>query len=160
MHGQPSPLFISTTSGLGLQLATARIHGKMPRLPWNRLWYMPHSNAQSEILLVNSIEALVPDKDEFVIVACDGIWDVASSKQCADFVQQLLVEGESDLGIICEEALDTCLERNSKDNMTILVVGLPGMKTANGAMQFQNALVGRRAYRLRQSDRTSPGDCS
>ncbi|CAB9499514.1 linked kinase-associated serine/threonine phosphatase 2C [Seminavis robusta] len=90
------------------------------------------------------------EEDEFMILACDGIWDVASSKQCSDFVQQLLVEGESDLGVICEEALDTCLERNSKDNMTILIVGLPGMKTANSAVQFQNALVGRRAHRMRQ----------
>jgi serine/threonine protein phosphatase PrpC len=90
------------------------------------------------------------EEDEFIILACDGIWDVASSKQCSDFVQQLLLEGESDLGVICEEALDTCLERNSKDNMTILVVGLPAMTTPSGAIQFQNALVGRRAYRLRQ----------
>ena len=87
------------------------------------------------------------EEDEFVILACDGIWDVATSKQCADFVQQLLLEGESDLGVICEEALDTCLERNSKDNMTILVVGLPGMKKASGAMRLQNALWGRRATR-------------
>ena len=87
------------------------------------------------------------EEDEFIILACDGIWDVASSKQCSDFVQQLLVEGESDLGIICEEALDTCLERNSKDNMTILIVGLPGMKMASSAVQLQNVVFGRRAMR-------------
>lgn len=87
------------------------------------------------------------EEDEFVILACDGIWDVASSKQCSDFVQQLLLQGESDLGVICEEALDTCLERNSKDNMTILIVGLPGMKTPNSAVKLQNALWGRRAIR-------------
>lgn len=86
-------------------------------------------------------------QDEFIILACDGIWDVASSKQCSDFVQQLLSEGESDLGVICEEALDTCLERNSKDNMTILLVGLPGMKSANSATKLQNAVWGRRAVR-------------
>jgi serine/threonine protein phosphatase PrpC len=87
------------------------------------------------------------EKDEFIILACDGIWDVASSKQCSDFVQQLLVEGESDLGIICEEALDTCLERNSKDNMTILIVGLPGMQKPNSAVKLQNAVLGRKALR-------------
>ena len=87
------------------------------------------------------------EQDEFIVLACDGIWDVASSKQCADFVQQLLFEGETDLGIICEEALDTCLERNSKDNMTIVVVGLHGMRTANSAVKIQNAVWGRRAAR-------------
>jgi len=87
------------------------------------------------------------EEDEFIILACDGIWDVASSKQCSDFVQTLLLEGESDLGVICEEALDTCLERNSKDNMTILIVGLPGMKMASSSLQIQNAMFGRRAMR-------------
>jgi serine/threonine protein phosphatase PrpC len=87
------------------------------------------------------------EQDEFIVLACDGIWDVASSKQCADFVQQLLSEGETDLGIICEEALDTCLERNSKDNMTILVVGMPGMRTSNSAAKIQNVVWGRRAAR-------------
>jgi len=85
------------------------------------------------------------EEDEFIILACDGIWDVATSKQCADLVQQLTMEGESDLGVICEEALDTCLKRNSKDNMTILLVGLPGMKQASSALRLQNAIWGRKA---------------
>lgn len=99
--------------------------------------------ANPDIVLYPRSEA----EDEFIVLACDGIWDVASSKQCADFVQQLLYEGETDLGIICEEALDTCLGRNSKDNMTILLVGLPGMRTANSAVKIQNAMWGRRAAR-------------
>ena len=62
-------------------------------------------------------------------------------------MQQLLQEGESDLGVICEEALDTCLERNSKDNMTMLIVGLPGIKTASSSTRIHNAFWGRRAMR-------------
>lgn len=108
-------------------------------LPTNKQKVIPHPDF---VVYPRSSE-----EDEFIILACDGIWDVASSKQCSDFVQQLLLEGESDLGVICEEALDTCLERNSKDNMTILVVGLPGMKTANSAVKLQNAMWGRRAAR-------------
>jgi serine/threonine protein phosphatase PrpC len=66
--------------------------------------------------------------DEFVVMACDGVWDVATSEDCANYVQTLLSAGEINLSHICEEALDTCLERNSRDNMTILIVGFPGMK--------------------------------
>ncbi|EEC45082.1 predicted protein, partial [Phaeodactylum tricornutum CCAP 1055/1] len=62
--------------------------------------------------------------DEFILLACDGVWDVASNTQCADIVQKLLTEGETDLGNICEEALDTCLDRHSGDNMTVMLVGL------------------------------------
>ncbi|OEU19417.1 protein serine/threonine phosphatase 2C, partial [Fragilariopsis cylindrus CCMP1102] len=60
--------------------------------------------------------------DEFMVLACDGIWDVASNEQCGSFVQSLLDEGESDLGLICEESIDTCLDKNSRDNMTIAMV--------------------------------------
>ena len=37
-------------------------------------------------------------------------------------------DGETDIGLICEECLDTCLDRNSRDNMTVCVVGFTGMK--------------------------------
>jgi serine/threonine protein phosphatase PrpC len=86
--------------------------------------------------------------DEFIILACDGIWDVASNKQCTEFVQSLLSEGETDLGNICEEALDTCLDRNSRDNMTMMLIGLPALKanTSNSAV-FNNVLWGHRSAR-------------
>lgn len=66
-------------------------------------------------------------KDEFIVLACDGIFDVASNAMCADFVQSMLGEGVLDLGRICEEALDACLQHNSRDNMTLMLVGLPGL---------------------------------
>ena len=86
--------------------------------------------------------------DEFIIIACDGIWDVASNKQCTEFVQSLLSEGETDLGNICEEALDTCLDRNSRDNMTMMLIGLPAMKadTSSSAV-VNNVLWGHRSAR-------------
>lgn len=66
--------------------------------------------------------------DEFIILACDGVWDVATNNECSEFIQSLLALGETSLTSICEEAIDTCLERNSRDNITLLMVGLPGMK--------------------------------
>ena len=44
-------------------------------------------------------------EDEFMVIACDGIWDVATNEQCSTFVQELLNEGETDIGLICEEAM-------------------------------------------------------
>ena len=41
--------------------------------------------------------------DEFVIVACDGIWDVQSNYDAVQTVGELFKEGENDLGLICEE---------------------------------------------------------
>lgn len=86
--------------------------------------------------------------DEFVVIACDGIWDVATNKECSDYIQSLLSSGETDLGTICEEALDTCLERNSRDNMTIAIIGLAAMKADRSSRAaVANAVWGQRTVR-------------
>mmetsp|Transcript_11856 Transcript_11856/g.17785 ORF Transcript_11856/g.17785 Transcript_11856/m.17785 type:complete len:396 (+) Transcript_11856:46-1233(+) len=69
-------------------------------------------------------------KDQFLVLACDGIWDVMENQDCAEVVQSFMDEGQNDLGQLCEDMLDTCLRRNSKDNMTICVVSLPACSMA------------------------------
>jgi serine/threonine protein phosphatase PrpC len=89
--------------------------------------------------------------DEFIVLACDGVWDVANNDMCSDFIQDLLHEGEVDLGNICEEALDTCLELKSRDNMTIMLIGLPALKgDFSSRARFHNALWGPRRTRQYQ----------
>lgn len=69
------------------------------------------------------------DEDEFVIVACDGIWDVVTSQQSIDFVRRAIAD-RVELPVICEKLIDRCLAPDSDwggvgcDNMTILVVAL------------------------------------
>jgi serine/threonine protein phosphatase PrpC len=70
--------------------------------------------------------------DEFIILACDGIWDVLSCWQCSDLVQTILDEGETDLGLVVEEVLDVCLEKQSKDNMSALLVAFPNLRVGTG----------------------------
>ena len=55
-----------------------------------------------------------PDQDEFIIVACDGIWDVQTNQECVREVQTMFEEGEPDLGLVCEEV------------RLLLLPGLPG----------------------------------
>jgi hypothetical protein len=62
-------------------------------------------------------------------------------------IQELLDEGETDLGLICEEILDTCLEKNSRDNMTIVMVALPGIKMSREMLKSSNVVWTRRAAR-------------
>lgn len=69
------------------------------------------------------------DKDQFLVLGCDGIWDVMGNQDCAEMIKKMMDEGEDDLGKICEKMLDICLNRNSKDNMTLCVVTLPGCYT-------------------------------
>ncbi len=94
-------------------------------------------------------------RDEFLILACDGIWDVATNQECAQFVDGLLEEGEADLGLICEEAIDACLEKNSRDNMTISVITFDAAKRAQG-MSGNNVVWKRRTARqARQFERSA-----
>jgi serine/threonine protein phosphatase PrpC len=68
-----------------------------------------------------------PNKDEFVVLACDGIWDRLTNKDCSDLVRSLIYnDSEMDVGLICEEIIDTALELDSRDNMTCCVVLFPG----------------------------------
>lgn len=63
---------------------------------------------------------------EFVVVACDGIWDVMSNQEVVDFVRRRISE-KMKLETICEALLDHCLAPDCRmggvgcDNMTAIV---------------------------------------
>ncbi|CEP08787.1 hypothetical protein [Parasitella parasitica] len=73
------------------------------------------------------IEHLLTDHDEFVVLACDGIWDCLSNQQVIDFVRYKLCEHKS-LGPISEELMHYCLAEKGNisgigcDNMTVIIV--------------------------------------
>jgi serine/threonine protein phosphatase PrpC len=103
---------------------------------------------------VHSLQVIVEkrdlEKDEFVVLACDGIWDVMSSQAVVDKVRDLLMNGRPpaptpppqvqhpngaavappqpqekrpwDLGAVCEELIDHCLALGSRDNMSVVLV--------------------------------------
>jgi len=70
---------------------------------------------------------LAPE-DEFLVLACDGIWDVMTSQEVVDFVSQRLPSAKS-LSPLCGEILDHCLSPSTRqqegcDNMSIIIVQL------------------------------------
>lgn len=67
-------------------------------------------------------------QDEFMVIACDGIWDVKSNAQVCDFVRRGLSK-KRELGLIIEDLLNDCITANPKetcglgaDNMTCIIV--------------------------------------
>ncbi|XP_034463706.1 protein phosphatase 1B isoform X1 [Hippoglossus hippoglossus] len=64
------------------------------------------------------------EQDQFVVLACDGIWDVMTNEELCDFVKSRL-EVSDDLERVCNEVVDTCLHKGSRDNMSVVLVCLP-----------------------------------
>lgn len=60
-------------------------------------------------------------EDEFLILACDGIWDVMDNLELCEFIQYKL-KLEQNLEDICSSVLDVCLHKGSRDNMSIIIV--------------------------------------
>jgi len=66
------------------------------------------------------------DSDDVLILACDGVWDVMSSQDCVELVREILLGGETDMKLVAEEVVDTALNKGSRDNISAVVVILPG----------------------------------
>lgn len=45
----------------------------------------------------------VTAEDEFMILACDGIWNSMSSEEVVEFVRERIVNGDTKISAICEE---------------------------------------------------------
>ncbi|XP_065220968.1 protein phosphatase 1B-like [Planococcus citri] len=68
------------------------------------------------------------DKDEFLVLACDGVWDVMSNEDICNFIRSRLLITD-DLEAITNQVVDTCLYKDSRDNMSIVLVTFPGAPT-------------------------------
>ena len=62
--------------------------------------------------------------DQFIIIACDGVWDVVTEQDACYLVSEMLGEGK-DVEDVCRKFLDYCLLANSKDNMTVVICVFP-----------------------------------
>ena len=71
------------------------------------------------------VEQLLPG-DEFLVLACDGIWDVMTSQQVVDFVRERLGLGHAP-SAVCAALCDACMAPNTGgmglgcDNMSVVL---------------------------------------
>lgn len=61
------------------------------------------------------------EEDEFLIMGCDGIWDVFRSQNAVDFARRRLQEHNDPL-TCCKDLVDEALKRKSSDNLAVVVV--------------------------------------
>ncbi|RKP40451.1 phosphatase 2C-like domain-containing protein, partial [Dimargaris cristalligena] len=90
-----------------------------------------HLPAEQQIVTADPeiLRHTIADNDEFIVVACDGIWDCLSSQQVVTYVRKHLAQGEN-LAQICENMMDSCLAPALDntgigcDNMTVVIAAL------------------------------------
>lgn len=98
-------------------------------------FYKRNENLPPEEQMISAlpdVKVLTLNEDhEFMVVACDGIWNVMSSQDVVDFVNERLKAKGSDtkpLSAVVEELLDNCLAPDTSgdgtgcDNMTCMIV--------------------------------------
>jgi protein phosphatase 1G len=94
----------------------------------------PNKSAEQQIVTalpdVRSV-ALRDDQDEFVVLACDGIFDVLDNQAVIDFVRPMLMTGRS-AGATCEALMHECLAPQAPgigcDNMTVVIATFPALQ--------------------------------
>jgi len=64
------------------------------------------------------------DSDQFLVLACDGVWDVMSNEDICNFIIHRM-KVHDNLETICNEVIDTCLYKGSRDNMSIIIIAFP-----------------------------------
>lgn len=64
------------------------------------------------------------EDDEFLVLACDGVWDVMSNEDICSFIGSRLLLTD-DLESITSQVVDTCFYKDSRDNMSIVLVTFP-----------------------------------
>ena len=95
-------------------------------LDFKRNTELPHTE-QMVVATPDITDFELQDGDEFLILACDGIWDVLSNQEAVDFVRKRIKQGQA-LKSICEAMCDFCLAPDLKgmcrgaDNMSVIIV--------------------------------------
>lgn len=92
-------------------LAVARAFGDL-----DLKQYVP---ADPEILTHKIVPA-----DEFLILGCDGVWDVLNNQEAVDIVKTSLTETGGDLNVAAKKLIDEAFAKGSRDNISAIVVKL------------------------------------
>jgi serine/threonine protein phosphatase PrpC len=63
----------------------------------------------------------ISDKTEFLVLACDGLWDVLSNATVANFVRKKLLKGKTPQKV-CANLVKYAYTKGSKDNISAVVI--------------------------------------
>ncbi|KAM6432736.1 protein phosphatase 1G [Rhynochetos jubatus] len=100
-------------------------------------FYKRNKNLPPEEQMISALPDIkvltINDDHDFMVIACDGIWNVMSSQEVVDFIQGKITQEDENgvprpLSSIVEELLDQCLAPDTSgdgtgcDNMTCIII--------------------------------------
>lgn len=81
--------------------------------------YEPHVISDPEIMTHKRT-----NQDQFLILACDGVWDVMSNTQATDFVSNHLITKKSSPQQAAKALINDAYSKGSTDNISAIVIDL------------------------------------
>jgi len=81
--------------------------------------------------------------DHYLVLACDGIWDVMENEQVGEYIKSKVAAGVADMGELADMLIRECLALGSRDNMSVVLVELPAAPkpTAEAIAQHKAAVA-------------------
>jgi len=73
----------------------------------------------------------------FIVLACDGIWDVMSNEELATYILGRM-NITDDLCDIANSVLDMCLYKGSKDNMSLVIIAFKNAPVPNPELKAKD----------------------
>jgi len=86
--------------------------------------YKPLITAQPDITTIVS-----KGNEDFLIIACDGLWDMVTPEESAEIIYQKIKDDDTDLDGLAHFLGVVAKDRGSADNITIIIVFLKPVQT-------------------------------
>ncbi|XP_054804897.1 probable protein phosphatase 2C 13 [Prosopis cineraria] len=88
----------------------------------------PLGSASPLIADPDVLQVSLTENDEFLIIGCDGLWDVMSSQDAVSFVRRRL-RRHDDPQQCARELVKEALRLNTSDNLTVIVICLSSIES-------------------------------
>nr|XP_046267264.1 protein phosphatase, Mg2+/Mn2+ dependent, 1Nb (putative) [Scatophagus argus] len=142
-HKPYSPLEKERIESAGGSVTIQRINGSLAvsRALGDFSYKGAENRAPSQQMVSPEPEVCVVERspaDEFLVLACDGVWDTISNEELCAFIHNRL-RVCTDLREVCTQVIDLCLYKGSLDNISIILLCFPGAPQLSAEALHQEA---------------------
>ncbi|XP_030009134.1 protein phosphatase, Mg2+/Mn2+ dependent, 1Nb (putative) [Sphaeramia orbicularis] len=142
-HKPYSPLEKERIESAGGSVSLQRINGSLAvsRALGDFSYKGAENRSPSQQMVSPEPEVCVIERspaDEFLVLACDGVWDTITNEELCAFIHNRL-QVCTDLRDVCTQVIDLCLYKGSLDNISIILLCFPGAPQLSAEALHQEA---------------------